>query len=477
MSADGRHTITVFLSSPGDVSQEREIVAATIRSLNDEFLGRLGLAMVLVSSDTVLPDAGHPQTVINKQTPPYDLFIGLMWSRFGTPTERAGSGTEQELREALSRRTIAGADHPRILLYFCDRPVPFPKHAADLRQLEQVVAFRNECRSRLLYSTFDDARMFERLIRRHLVQFALDRWSPAAESAVDAPQVNDAVRHLEDKFKRLFWIGYAPIEFDPEVGRYPDASSIEADLRALIGGPIEGIITFGSEQTLSNIPAIAKAVGIRGVIMGVYDPTNTTELNAAVAARKSVDGYCVGHLGLREGRYEQARLEEAIRMVRERSGKPVSTTEALEDLVAYEGLGACVDWLFPDVHQYWHEGASPNAALADLVRTRDAVRQVRVHLGAHRPVLMKMLSYPSAGGSGLTPEAQREFFDRMLRMLHDDVSGPGRLYASFFAAFDNDWKTRDRGWSPPELSTGLYDLARSPKPAVSAFINQRRRAR
>ena len=88
---------------------------------------------------------------------------------------------------------------------------------------------------------------------------------------------------------------------------------------------------------------------------------------------------------------------------------------------------------------------------------------------------MKMLSYPSDGGRGLSQESQLTYFEGVLGVMRDDVSGPARLYASFFAAFDNDWKTHEKGWSVPETHTGLYDLSRSPKMAIRAFSRMRRR--
>ena len=43
-----------------------------------------------------------PQQIINSQvSDEYDIFIGILWTRFGTPTERAGSGTEEEFSWSL----------------------------------------------------------------------------------------------------------------------------------------------------------------------------------------------------------------------------------------------------------------------------------------------------------------------------------------------------------------------------------------
>ena len=40
------------------------------------------------------------QSVINEQIGPTDIYVGIMWKRFGTPTGRAGSGTEEEFKAA-----------------------------------------------------------------------------------------------------------------------------------------------------------------------------------------------------------------------------------------------------------------------------------------------------------------------------------------------------------------------------------------
>ena len=48
--------------------------------------------------------ADGPQPVVNKQIESYDIFIGLLAKRFGTPTAVAQSGTEEEFRRAYELR-------------------------------------------------------------------------------------------------------------------------------------------------------------------------------------------------------------------------------------------------------------------------------------------------------------------------------------------------------------------------------------
>ena len=63
------------------------------------------------------------QAVIEKQIGDrYDIFIGLLWVRFGTPTKNAGSGTQQEFEKAYARFQEAPGQI-RIMFYFKEAPV------------------------------------------------------------------------------------------------------------------------------------------------------------------------------------------------------------------------------------------------------------------------------------------------------------------------------------------------------------------
>ncbi len=100
------HIVSVFVASPGDVSDEREKLEEIINNLNIAWSKEQGVRFDLVKFEThSWPGFGEDaQAVINEQIPnDYDIFIGIMWNRFGTPTNRAGSGTEEEFLRAKKR--------------------------------------------------------------------------------------------------------------------------------------------------------------------------------------------------------------------------------------------------------------------------------------------------------------------------------------------------------------------------------------
>src|SRR5215468_11607218 len=98
-------TLRVFIASPSDVIEERDALARLVRDINDvlAFLApEKHLTLELVRYEThTFPDLGQPQEVINRQIPvDYDTFVGVMWSRSGTPTATEASGTIEEFRRA-----------------------------------------------------------------------------------------------------------------------------------------------------------------------------------------------------------------------------------------------------------------------------------------------------------------------------------------------------------------------------------------
>ena len=89
-----------------------------------------------------------------------------MWSRYGSPTGRAGSGTEEEFERALARYR-EDCTSIKIMFYFKDTPIP-PSHI-DINQLSRINDFRTSLRNAgILYWTFTDLGNFEQQLRIHL---------------------------------------------------------------------------------------------------------------------------------------------------------------------------------------------------------------------------------------------------------------------------------------------------------------------
>lgn len=193
--------LSVFVASPSDVEEERNLLEEVIREFNVTRSRDLGIHLELIRWEThAFPGFGEDaQAVVNDQIPDdYDLFIGLMWYRFGTPTGRAGSGTIEEFQRAKERY-----DHDptsvHLMFYFKDAPAPVPPTKLDPAQLAQIAEFRSSLGDEGgLYWSFPSVKDFERLVRLHISRY-VQAWrsknlpsaqpDPADETTVDADSV------------------------------------------------------------------------------------------------------------------------------------------------------------------------------------------------------------------------------------------------------------------------------------------------
>ena len=173
--------IRVFVSSPSDVAEERRVLDEVVERVNETAEAR-GVQLKLFKWERdVVPRIGPPaQQVIDEQTPPYDIYLGILKHRFGTPTGRYGSGTEKEFRDALKRWGAAG--EPWILFYFSAEPVPPDRLDEALR----VQRFRKELEKKGLYATYKGARdgkdPFVHKVEGHLRKL-VERLAPPAEAS------------------------------------------------------------------------------------------------------------------------------------------------------------------------------------------------------------------------------------------------------------------------------------------------------
>jgi len=185
--------VDIFVASTGEVGELRRALGAVVTELNGT-LGRDQRAVIeLMRWEThARPSAGRAQAVINRQINAYDLFVGILWKRFGTPTGVAESGTEEEFRIAWER--YQNGSLPDILFYFCERPW-WPRAEEELDQFRSVLRFRREVENRVLAWRFGDHSEFESLARQHLYN--------AASSILTVPTDDPASMRFERELSRF----------------------------------------------------------------------------------------------------------------------------------------------------------------------------------------------------------------------------------------------------------------------------------
>mgnify|MGYP001230997663 CR=1 FL=1 len=111
--------LRVFVASPEDVKEERESITKIINEMNKTWeKENIQVKVVKWETDTAPGVGEDPQDVVNNGIgDDYDIFVGIMWTRFGTPTNRAGSGTAEEFNRSYERHQ-EDPNSLQIMFYF-----------------------------------------------------------------------------------------------------------------------------------------------------------------------------------------------------------------------------------------------------------------------------------------------------------------------------------------------------------------------
>jgi hypothetical protein len=177
------------------VEPEREKVHAVVAQLNRMLGGQLGFVLEVLDWKThVAPDMGRPQEVINRQIKDYDIFVGIMWKRFGSDTGVAGSGTAEEFNIAYDHWQKDGK--PRILFYFCKRPF-MPSTPEEMQQFSQVFAFKEKFKKMGLGRDYERPEQFADSLREHLHKWVFEKFRQSAERTKPIADFTSYVEYLK----------------------------------------------------------------------------------------------------------------------------------------------------------------------------------------------------------------------------------------------------------------------------------------
>jgi hypothetical protein len=154
--------LRVMIASPGDVQAERSVVREVVSEWNSTNGAHSNVMLLAVGWETdVAPEMGDaPQNIIDKRIlKDADLVVGMFWTRLGTPTASYASGAVEEIEEHLKA-------HKPAMLYFSSAPAPLDSVDAD--QYRALKSFRDSCKTRGLFETYNDVDDFRRKFSRDL---------------------------------------------------------------------------------------------------------------------------------------------------------------------------------------------------------------------------------------------------------------------------------------------------------------------
>ena len=163
----------VFIASPSDIVKERKAFNKLLEKVNKQ---NHGIHFVPRSSKTVLPGLGSSsQGVIDPEVEKCDIFVMLLWHKWGTPvSERYSSGTYKEYCQARRRADKRGRKTPRILLYFRESDKSQILDPGEQFKKVQEFKKRIEKEGKLLYSHYKTVTEWKELFENHLCRWLND---------------------------------------------------------------------------------------------------------------------------------------------------------------------------------------------------------------------------------------------------------------------------------------------------------------
>ena len=169
-----RKILRAFLASPGDLQEERQAIRGVVAECNELWADELGYQVELLGWEDTSAGYGRPQHLINQEVDRCDLFIGMIWKRWGTPPGGSGestSGFHEEFRRSISRREQSG--NPEISLFFKTIPEEFMIDPGD--DLKQVLEFKGQIISerKILFQKFSTVLEIEGLVRKCITKYVI----------------------------------------------------------------------------------------------------------------------------------------------------------------------------------------------------------------------------------------------------------------------------------------------------------------
>ena len=157
-------TYRVLIASPSDLTEERHAAAQAIHAWNSEHVAAESVVLLPVMWEThATPQSClRPQEAINHQlVQQCDMLIGMFWTKLGTSTGVAESGTVEEINQFVAAGKPA-------LLYFSSRPID--PNRIDTKQLKKLRKFKEATYKNALIGTFNSIGNLKRTLQSDLLR-------------------------------------------------------------------------------------------------------------------------------------------------------------------------------------------------------------------------------------------------------------------------------------------------------------------
>lgn len=181
----------LLVSCPGDIKPEIDIIKNEVEQFNELYSDALGVNIRIRHwSKSAYPQpGGKPQDILNNQfIKECDAAVAIFWTRFGTPTDKYNSGSEEEIEIMLE-------SGKQVFMYFSEKPIA--PSELDTEQYDRVTAFKSKYKDKGLYFDYNSDDVFGKLFFAHLSQYFLSL--PKIEELISKNEPHLVIKSIHDE--------------------------------------------------------------------------------------------------------------------------------------------------------------------------------------------------------------------------------------------------------------------------------------
>lgn len=173
----------LLISCPGDITNEITMIKDAVDQFNELYSETLGITIQTKhwSKSAYAQSGGKPQALLNEQfIKDCDAAVAIFWTRFGTPTDKYGSGTEEEIEIMIK-------SNKQVFMYFSDKLQKPSEQNPD--EYARVQAFRERYKEKGVYYTYSTDSEFKMMFFAQLSMYFLSAKRISEMSLESLPQL------------------------------------------------------------------------------------------------------------------------------------------------------------------------------------------------------------------------------------------------------------------------------------------------